>query len=311
LDGWIQAEVPGVVHIDLIRNGVIPDPFYGVNEDSVRWVENVEWWYRKDFDLPDELSKSEHIELIFEELNTIATIWVNGVRLGEAYNMFTPWIFDVTKILKPGRNTVVVRFKPPSKYADELPDRYRGKYGILNSAFHRSRPYIRKAQYSFGWDWGPRLPTVGIWRSVKLIGYDNGRLGYIAALPLEVSRDRAILNLTAKVYACRGFRARVRFIVEGYGSRIESYVEADVKPGRNDISCIVELDKPELWWPNGYGSQKLYRMTVELYADGLILDKAYTRIGVRKVELVQEPGGKGRSFIFKINGTPIFCKGAN
>ncbi|MCS7113545.1 MAG: glycoside hydrolase family 2 protein [Candidatus Bathyarchaeota archaeon] len=311
VDGWVQAEVPGVVHLDLIRSGVIPDPFYGLNEDTARWVEDIEWWYRKDFEPPDELLGRECVELIFEGLDTIATIWVNGVRIGEAYNMFTPWVFDVKNILKPGRNTVVVRFKPPGRYADELSDRYSEKYGVLNSAFHRSRPYVRKAQYSFGWDWGPRLPTVGIWRSVKLIGYDVGRLGYVAALPLEVSEDKAILKLTAEVYAYRRFRARVRFTVEGYGSRVEAYVEDYIEPGRNDLSCLVELDKPRLWWPNGYGDQNLYKLTVGLYSEDSILDEAYTRIGIRRVELIQEPNGKGRSFLFKINGLPVFCKGAN
>ncbi|MBS7642755.1 glycoside hydrolase family 2 protein [Candidatus Bathyarchaeota archaeon] len=311
IDGWIQAEVPGVVYIDLIRNGLIPDPFYGLNEDAVRWVEDVEWWYRRDFEAPSELLERDCVELIFEGLDTIATIWVNGVRIGEAYNMFTPWIFDVKNILRAGRNTIVVRFKPPGRYADELSDRYRQKYGVLNSAFHRSRPYIRKAQYSFGWDWGPRLPAIGIWRSVKLIGYDKGRLGYVAALPLEVSRDKAILKLTAEVYAYRRFKAGVRFVVEGYGSRVEAYTEDYVEHGRSDLSCIIELDKPRLWWPNGYGEQNLYDLRVELYDSGSMVDEAYTRIGVRKVELIQELDEKGRSFLFKINDLPVFCKGAN
>lgn len=306
-DSWLQAEVPGVVHLDLMSNGVIPDPFYGVNEASVKWVEDVEWWYRKEFEAPKEILAKEVVELVFEGLDTFATIWVNGVKLGETCNMFTPWIFDVKKVLKQGVNVVAVRFKPPRIVAGKLEE----KYGVLRSSYYSARPYVRKAQYSFGWDWGPSLPTSGIWRSVKLLAYDRARLGYIAALPLEVSEREARVKLTAEVYASNVFKPRVKFTIEGYGLKVEREVEEEVGSGRNDVECEVRIGKPRLWWPRGYGEPNLYEMKVQLYDGARLLDEKKTPVGIRTVKLLQKEDGKGRSFTFEINGRLVFCKGAN
>jgi len=310
-EDWLPAKVPGVVHTDLMDNKVIPDPFKGLNEEAVHWVEDVEWWYRREFELTQEILEKETIEIMFKGIDTFATIWINGTKIGETNNMFTPWKFNIKEALKPGKNTIAIQLKPAKKIAEELEEKHKSKYGVLHSAFNTARPYIRKAQYSFGWDWGPSLPTAGIWRSVKLIAYNKARLGYIAALPLKVSEKEAKAKLAAEVYATEKVKVKVKFTIEGYEQKIEKWIETETEQGRKDIECEVEIQKPKLWWPRGYGPQYLYTMIVELYMGDQLLDKTETKVGIRSIELVQEPDEEGKTFIFKINGKPVFCKGAN
>ena len=311
VEDWLTAKVPGVVHMDLMDNDVIPDPFRGLNEEAVRWVEDVEWWYRREFEVDRSILEKETIEIFFEGIDTFASIWINGEKIGETNNMFTPWRFGIKEFLKEGQNTIAVQIKSAKKIAEELENKYKSKYGVFHSVFYTARPYIRKAQYSFGWDWGPRLPTAGIWRRVKIIAYDKARLGYISALPLKIMGEKAVLKLTAEVYASNKVEVEVKFKIEGYGQKIEKWVKIVAEKGRNDVECEVEVPKPRLWWPRGYGSQNLYSLTAELYVEGKLLDRDEMKIGIRSVELVQEPDEEGKTFIFKINGKPIFCKGAN
>ena len=307
VDGWIKAKVPGVVHLDLLENGLIPDPFYGLNEDEVRWIEEMEWWYRREFDLPEDIVNMDAVEIHFMGLDTFATIWLNGVKVGETDNMFIPWVFDVKKLVKPGRNVLVVKFAPPTKTLEEI----EAKKGKMRAAFYPPRVYGRKAQYSFGWDWGPRLPTSGIWRSVKLIAYNTARLGHIAALPLSVSEESADVQVEAEIYAVKEISAKVTFELSYGEERYEKSVQLRLEPGCNEIRADIKVLRPKLWWPHGYGPQNLYQFKVRLEGEGELLDEKSTRIGIRSVELVQEPDEEGKSFIFKVNGVPIFCKGAN
>jgi len=119
-DGWIKAKVPSVVHLDLLENGLIPDPFYGLNEEKVRWIEEMEWWYRREFHLPEDIVNMDAVEIHFMGLDTFATIWLNGVKVGETNNMFIPWVFDVKKLVKPGRNVIAIKFAPPTKTLEEI-----------------------------------------------------------------------------------------------------------------------------------------------------------------------------------------------
>ena len=310
-DGWLLAKVPGAVHTDLMVNNVIPDPFKGLNEKKVQWVPENEWWYRREIELPPEVLQRQVVELVFEGLDTFATVWVNGVWVGEAHNMFTPWRFNVTKAVKAGKNVVAVRFKPIYKIAAELEKKYGAKYGCLHAENCSCRPYVRKAQYSFGWDWGPTLPTAGIWRSVRLIAHDKARLGYLAALPTEVSDEKAKVKVVVDVYAPLACEVEAKFAVEGFGQKIEKQVTNAVPAGQSFLECTLEISEPKLWWPSGYGAQNLYDVSVKLFCDGAFLDEAAVKCGIRSVALLQEPDEEGKSFIFIINGMKVFCRGAN
>ncbi|MCW4029355.1 MAG: hypothetical protein NWE92_06885 [Candidatus Bathyarchaeota archaeon] len=311
VDDWLLAEAPLTAHTNLLANKVIPDPFMGVNEREVQWVNESEWWYRKEITLtPDELNM-DALELAFESLDTYATIWVNDVKVGEANNMFTPWRFNIKTAAKPGKNLIAIRFKPVTKVAGELEQQHKEKYACLSADNFSARPYVRKAQYSFGWDWGPTLPTAGIWRSAKVVAYNVARLGYVSGLPVEVSAQRAHLKTTAEIHATKEADLKIKFSLEGYGQSLQEVVESSVSKGRNFVDCEFDLQQPKLWWPRGYGEANLYDASVQVYTDNELLDQATTKVGVRSIKLVQEPDEEGKTFIFQVNGQNIFCKGAN
>ncbi len=224
--------------------------------------------------------------------------------------MFTPWQFNISKALKEGKNVVAICFKPIYKVAVDLERKFGGKYGSLHAENFSARPYVRKAQYSFGWDWGPTLPTAGIWRHAKIIAYDHIRLGYLSVLPLEVSADKAKIEAVAQIYSTIDCNVRAKFVVEGFGQRVEKEVSGHLSLGQNFLEAEFELDQPQLWWPKGYGDPNLYDASVELYSNGSLLDKRAIKCGIRNVALLQQPDDEGQSFVFAINGLRVFCKGA-
>lgn len=221
--------------------------------------------------------------------------------------MFIPWTFNVKNLLRAGNNVIAVKFDPPAKVLEEL----EAKYGKLNAGFYAPRVYGRKVQCSFGWDWGSRLPTSGIWRSVRLIAFSGARLLHVASIPLEVSEDEAELLLEAEVKAVKELEASLTFELVGSEGKHSKSLSVKLGRGINECRTKIKIPKPRLWWPRGYGPQNLYTLRVRLEAVGEVLDEATVRTGIRSVELVQEPDEEGKSFYFKINGVPVFCKGAN
>ncbi len=311
VEGWLLAEAPLTAHTNLLANKLIPDPFMGVNEREVQWVNESEWWYRKEIELTPDVISKDVVEIAFESLDTFATIWVNDVKVGEANNMFTPWRFNIKQATKTGKNIVAIRFKPVSKIATELEEKHKDKYACLSADNFSARPYVRKAQYSFGWDWGPTLPTSGIWREAKVVAYDIARVGYVAGLPEEVSKDKAKVKLTAVIHAAKEATVKVKFRLIGFDQKLEQTVDVNVKEGRNFADATLEVEKPMLWWPRGYGEANLYDAYAQVYADEELLDEGATKVGIRKIRLIQEPDEEGKTFIFEINGQNVFCKGAN
>jgi beta-mannosidase len=283
----------------------------GVNEREVQWVNESEWWYRKEVELTPEIVNKDVIELAFESLDTFATIWVNDIKVGEADNMFTPWRFSIKQAAKAGKNLIVIRFKPVNKVAAELEKQHQHKYVSLSADNFSARPYVRKAQYSFGWDWGPTLPTSGIWRKAKVVAFNTGRLGYLAGLPEEVSEEKAKVKLSVEVYAAKETTLNVKFSLEGFGQKKEGRCELKTKIGRNFADCILEVESPKLWWPRGYGEPNLYVVTAQVFNNEELLDKGTVKVGIRSIKLIQEPDEEGKTFIFQINGLNVFCKGAN
>jgi beta-mannosidase len=176
---------------------------------------------------------------------------VNGVKVGEANNMFTPWRFNIKAAAKAGVNLIAVRFKPIYKVAFELEQQYKHKYCSLSAENCSARPYVRKAQYSFGWDWGPTLPTSGIWRKTKIVAYDETKLGYVAALPIEVAKNKANVKLITQIQVAQSSRLRVKFSLAGFGQKLEHKVNLNVTQGVNFIDWTFEISEPKLWWPKG------------------------------------------------------------
>jgi beta-mannosidase len=225
--------------------------------------------------------------------------------------MFTPWRFNIKEAARLGQNIIAIRFKPIMIVATELEQKYKEKYACLSADNCSARPYVRKAQYSFGWDWGPVLPTSGIWRKAAIIAYDTATMGYFAGLPEKVTADSAIIKLAAQIYCSEETTLTAIFSLAGFGQSIEQTVEAKVTKGRNFIESEFALKNPSLWWPNGYGKPNLYDACVKLFSQEKLLDEATIRVGIRSIELIQEPDDEGKTFIFRINGQNVFCKGAN
>ena len=299
---WLEARVPGTVHTDLLAHGLIDDPFYADNERRVEWVAHVAWCYRKRFHLDDAFLAHPVVHLVAEGLDTFAGIYLNGKHLASTQNMFVTHRLDVTSWLVPGENELRIRFDSAVRRARRL----EAEHGRLCDTLAPERLYVRKAQYSFGWDWGPALPTCGIWRPIYLEAFDAVRLKDVGvtATPDEDLRAASV---------------QVRVEVERFGDQAGEVV-AIVELGEEQhevplegSSAVTEfrLSRPKLWWPNGLGEPHLYDLNVRLLVDGREQDRAVKRFGVRKLELVREQDAWGESFRFEVNHVPLFCKGAN
>jgi beta-mannosidase len=311
VDDWLLAEAPLTAHTNLLANQLIPDPFRGTNEREVQWVNESEWWYRKEVELTGDMVIRDVIELDFAGLDTFATVWVNDAKVGEASNMFTPWRFDIKTAVKEGKNVIAIRFKPIYKIASELEEQHKHKYTCLSSDNFSARPYVRKAQYSFGWDWGPTLPTSGIWREAKVVTYNTARLGYVSGLPIEVENEKAKIKVVAEIHAIKEVDLTVKFALVGFGQNINQETALKAHPGRNFAECELVVMEPRLWWPRGYGKANLYDAIISVWSENQLLQDTTIKVGIRKIELIEEPDAEGKTFIFCINGQNVFCKGAN
>jgi len=306
---WREGVVPGVVHLDLMRNDLLPDPFLGMNEKQAAWVEENDWWYRKEFDVNPALLDASEFLLRFEGLDTFATIWLNGTKLGTTDNMFIPWDFPVKRLLVGGRNVLVVKLSSPCATLERI-EKEKGK---LAAAFYSPRTYGRKAQYSFGWDWAPRLPTSGIWRPVSLIAYRDLMIRHLdvttALSPPE--RGSATFKVSAELDSVVSSEVELSVSITCGGEEHSWSGKRSVVPGRNCLEAECHVPSARLWWPAGYGEQPLYTVRAVISGEGEPLDEAFRTTGVRKIELVQEDDAEGKSFLFKVNGLPVFFKGAN
>lgn len=305
----IPAKVPGVVHLDLMNAGKIPDPFYRRNELDARWVEEREWWYRRSFLVDKGFLSHDEVELVFHGLDTVATVWLNGEGLGETENMFVPHLFSVKGSLREGENILVVKFAPPTKVAEER----EARFGKLWAAFYSARPYLRKAPYSFGWDWGPRLPTVGIWRPVELRAYDTACFRHLWGFVKALSDDRrqAEVQVEAEIHAVTETEATIHFELRHGDQNFEVSTPIPLMRGNQTVKATLTVSNPRLWFPNGLGDQPLYTLTATLKVEGAVISSHSVRVGLRTVELVRERDEEGESFLFRVNGIPVFCKGAN
>ena len=306
---WIEAHVPGVAHLDLAHSKKIPYPFYGLNELDVKWIEYKDWCYTKRFAVDEELLESDRLQLAFEGLDTFATIWVNGKRVASFSNMFYEHRIGVKGLLKKGENVVAVKFDSPIKTLEKM---YKARDVRLSGAFYSPGVYGRKAQYSFGWDWGPRLPTSGIWGPVWLKAYNICRIdSFYFRSETDPSSKNARAVVEVSLDAFRDEEVDVVVSLGGHGYAGRKSEKRQLTIGENHLTFEFDAKDPKLWWPNGYGDQALYDLEIEVSRDRTVLDKLSKKVGFRKIEVVQEKDEEGKTFYFRVNGVPIFCKGAN
>lgn len=301
----IPVAVPGDVHTALIQAGILPDPYYDQNPEACGWVEDLEWWYRKQFSIPD-APAGKRFELVFEGLDTLADIYLNGEKVGSTQNMFTPYRFDITEQLRCGEeNTLAICFRP---VVLEVEKKDVSRYW---AAFYKPRVWVRKAQMGWGWDWGPRFVTVGIWRPVRIEAHAVARIAHLFVHTLRLSEQGAEIRLSAEVERIdtSDRPLRVSFVVRDQEQ--DWRVVAPVLDGKAETT--LWMDSPQLWWTHDLGTPHLYTLEAELMDGSQSLHLANTRFGVRTIEVDQSPGAEPdtTNFTFVLNGVKLFAKGAD
>jgi len=310
---WLDGQVPGGVYTDLLAAGEIPDPFYADNELDVQWVGKTDWEYRRTLSVHEDLLEHDRVLLQCDGLDTVATVFVNGDEVGSSVNMHVGHEFDVAEALEPGENEVRVRFRSPVEYGQERAAEYPYEVPCIRYPVDQpGRPFIRKAQCHYGWDWGPCLPTMGIYRDISLVAYSSPRVRYVKTEQDHSggsSGDGDRIDLTVRAGLDVTSEAEYDFTVEVADAELTE--EMELEPGEHEVVLTVSLDGEDvdLWWPNGYGDQPLYDL--EVTAGGIGGHTVTERVGFRDVELVVEPDDVGTSFYFEINGERVFAKGAN
>jgi len=292
-----KATIPGTVHTDLFQNQLIPDPFFGANEKKLQWIENENWEYETYFTLSESELKNQNIDLEFEGLDTYATVFLNGKAVLEANNMFRKWTISAKSHLKIGTNHLKVVFHSAVQKGKEEAKK------LSYTLPEKERVFVRKAQYQFGWDWGPRFVTAGIWKKVQLKFWNSAKIENIKYSQVELNDKKAILEFTTEIYV-----SKVKTIQLKINDKSETF---NLKKGKNNIQMQYEIANPKLWWCNGLGEANLYPFAVEISQKNQLLDSKKLNIGLRTIELIQENDQHGKSFYFKLNGKSVFMKGAN
>ena len=316
LDINMQVDVPSVVQQSLYENGIIPHPYLGTVENDLLWISDHPWDYSLRFDVDKELFEKENIELVFEGLDTYAEVSLNGEKLYFTDNQFRIWKQEVKDLLKEKDNLLEVHFirydstqmALYEQHQPQLPEKYA---------------VTRKAPYQHGWDWAPKYKNVGIWKPVKLVGWNEARLENAYIVTQSVNTEQAELMLHVDLDMAANEKAILELYVNNLKTReipigtMHSGTETmasdtpSLKTKENHRILPITLDHPQLWWPNEMGEQPLYDFEIVLKKDGRILDTKSIRTGIRTFEMVDKPDSIGRAFYFKVNGVPFYTKGAN
>lgn len=306
LADWMDVPAPGDIYQALVAAGRLKHPFKGRNEAEAAWVRDREWWWRTMFPAPDWDVASQALALVFEGLDTFAEVFLDGVSLGRSDNMFHSWRFDLSSRVTPGAtHRLSVRFDPTQRAVDRPP--LRGWSSFTDRISRSQRNLMRKAQFGWGWDWGPDLPTVGIWRPASIEVRSLARIEGVRFTTTRADEARAEACVHFELSpAASGFAMDIqltdpdgRIVFERTGPVVEQ--------------LDIAVDHPLLWWTSDQGGQPLYTLAVQLSVDGQLLDSVEQRVGLRTLALDQspDPDEPGATFFrFILNGRPIFAKGA-
>lgn len=297
----LPVNVPSVVQQNLYDAGLIPHPYLGTVEETLLWISDHPWTYATHFNVDQKMLEKDVVELVFEGIDTYASVTLNGQKLFDADNQFRIWRTDVKPLLKDQDNLLVLDFPRYDSlqlalYNDHQP-RLPEKYAVT-----------RKAPYQHGWDWAPKYKNVGIWKPVRLVAWSNARLDNAYIVTNEVEEEQAKLTLHLDVEST----APGDYTVEILSNRkVFQKFPLQADQGNQHKMFSFTIENPRLWWPNEMGEQYLYDFEIRLKSSDKILDSKQIKTGVKTVQIVQEPDAKGFSFYFKVNGVPMYAKGAN
>jgi beta-mannosidase len=319
LKDWHPAQVPGVVQTDLLRDGLIPDPFYQDNDTRLQWIGLTDWEYRTTFQADAATLAHDHVDLVFEGLDTYADVYVNDQAVLHSDNMFRRWRVPAKALLKTGANTLRVVFHSPIE--SMIPKVKALPYILPSVTSHNTgneeniatAPYTRKAPYQYGWDWGPRYVTEGIWQPIRMETWDALRIENFHVQQQRVSKEFAALAAEFEIDASRSTAAIVEI---NYGELSGAAVapirqNVQLEPGLNRIRVPIHIANPKLWYPLGYGAQDRYRFAATVRTGRDVAAEASLKTGLRSIDLRREVTATGKSFAFVVNGIPVFAKGAD
>src|ERR1700730_2587998 len=316
---WHPAQVPGVVHTDLLHSGLIPDPFDRDNEFHLQWIGLADWEYQTTFQVDAAALAHDHADLVFDGLDTFADVYLNDQAILHADNMFRRWRVPAKVLLKPGSNTLRIVFHSAVEkmipYAKSLP------YILPSISTHNfgneeniaTAPYTRKAPYNYGWDWGPRFMTEGIWQPVRLETWDALRIENFHIHQQSITADLANVTAELEIEAARPTTATLTLTHdEMSGPQAADETQTlQLDAGINHVSVPQRITAPKLWYPVGYGAQSRYRFSASIRIGQEVTARTETKTGLRSIELRRVPDQWGKSFEFVVNGISVFAKGAD
>lgn len=316
---WLPATVPGSVQTDLMAAHLLADPWVGEGERAAQWVGLSDWQYRTVLTLDAGVLARGNIDLAFDGLDTFATVRINGTQVLSADNMFRNWRVAAKALLKPGRNVIEVDFASPIRkllpraLAEKvpIPGAYETAFGDEPKG-RQTANYVRKAAYHYGWDFTPRIVTIGIAKPVRLEAYDGVRLVDLHMAQVHLDDSVAVLDAAVEIDATTPRTVDVRVAItapDGTTQMLDRRVT--LFAGRNPVFLPVRIEKPQRWWPVGYGRPDLYAVRATITEAGTLLGSAAHHIGLRTVELRRDKDKWGRGMAFVVNGVPIYAKGAN
>lgn len=296
-----SCDVPCSVYKTLIEKNVIPDPYYRENEYISTEICDYGYDFEKSFNADAMTLNCDRILLRFEGIDTLSEVYLNGELLGQTDNMHRIWEYDVKEKLKAGENKILVKIKSPNKFVKEKYEN-RSLWGVATTM--QGYPYLRKAHCMFGWDWGPQLPDMGIWRNVSLKAYNYGKINSVY-YSQKHENGKVILSCKADLDIWEDDVDTKLTVTAPDGEVFEA--------GLQNGCAEIEIEDPKLWWVNGYGEQPIYTCKVEIYnfEGERIFDTDIQRIGLRTLTISREKDEWGEEFCFINNGIKIFAMGGN
>lgn len=301
---WHPASVPGTIHTDLLKNGLIPDPFYGCNEKELQWIGKTDWTYRKTFPVSKDFLSKPNIMLVFDGLDTYAEVHLNGQKILAANNMFRKWEVNCKDFLVEGENLLEINFESAENrfIKDSLALGYPLPGGRWN--------FARKAAYHFGWDWGPKFITAGIWKPVYLETWENHRPMEIQLFTGEINTKKADVRTELFINSNITEKATLT-VTDKTTGKVVGKKKLILSPDQQKYAVVFSIKNPILWWCNGLGEPHLYELNFELKTSSGFSWSKHIPYGIRKIEVVNEDDEYGRSLFVKLNDVPVFMKGAN
>lgn len=296
----MQVDIPSIIQADMYENGLIPHPYKSNIEPQLHWIHQHEWTYSLDFYAEDYILNEDVIELVFEGLDTYADVWFNGEHILYSDNMFRTYSCDVKNLIKE-KNNIKIKFHPFDKVRDSLietyPLRFPEKYAVM-----------RKAAYQNGWDWAPRYMNMGIWQPVYLKAWTHSTIASAAIITNDIQEDKANLSFDVCVAADVEHEVTLQ-LFQNESKVIDKKIK--LEKGENCHTFPFEISDPKLWYPNELGEQNMYTFNLKMLDEENILEERDITMGIRTVEMIEEPDSIGTAFYFKVNGTPLYMKGAN